>query len=380
MNVFEDIQVLELGRVFSAPLCGMVLADVGARVVKVERPGVGDESRRFGQHSAGGNSCYFNALNRNKQSVALDLKRGDDREAFIRLIGDSDVLVHNWLQHSLDKLGFGYNDIKKLNPKMIYCSISGYGHGTAHSHLPSQDILAQAVSGLMSLTGEEGGMPLKTGIPVVDYVTGLNAAFAIMSALYMRQVTGEGQLVTTSLLESALAMTSFEASSLLSLGVSSERRGNRHPYICPYNVYQTKDDLVTIAVANDAMWERFCVALGLGRLLGDARFATNKSRLENQDSLELVLESEINKLTTARLIALLKESRVSCARVNSIEEAFESDPVRELDMIISFTPGENAAGEKVACVGKAFHLEKLLDVVDTAPPVLGSGSVGIPDE
>ena len=368
MNVFKRIRVLELGRVFSAPLCGMVLADLGAKVVKVERPGIGDESRQFGRHFAGGNSCYFNALNRNKQSLALDLKRADDRETFIQLVKESDVLVHNWLQHSLDKLGFGYASIKALNPSLVYCSISGYGHGTSHSRLPSQDIIAQAVSGLMSLTGEDGGMPLKTGIPVVDYVTGLNAAFAIMSALYMRQLTGEGQLVTTSLLESALAMTSFESSAFLSLGVSSKRRGNRHPYICPYNVYRTMDGVVTIAIANDAMWERFCLALGLQRLLDDDRFVSNKSRLENQDQLEVVLESAIGKLTTTALIAILTESKVSCTKVNSIEEAFASDPVKELDMTVGF-----GAEDRVSFVGKAIHLEKVPPVVNTAPPKLGSG-------
>ena len=371
MSIFNQIKVLELGRVFSAPLCGMTLSDLGAQVIKVERPGIGDESRQFGRHFAGGNSCYFNALNRNKQSVALDLKNTTDRATFTALVQDCDVFIHNWLQPSLDKLGFSYDAVKALNPTVIYCAISGYGSDTSRSAMPSQDIIAQAVSGFMSLTGEAGGVPLKTGIPVVDYVTGLNAAFVIMSALYMRQVTGEGQLVSTSLLESAVAMTSFASSAYLSLGVNQERRGNRHPYICPYNVYRTTDGAVTLAIANDAMWERFCRVLGLEALWTDPRFTSNGQRLAHQDALVVVLEPALAQLTTAELVATLNAHRVSCTKVNSIAEAFASEAVRELAMVTTFE-GE----ETVAVVGKPFHLEKVADVANRRPPGLGEAGSG----
>jgi crotonobetainyl-CoA:carnitine CoA-transferase CaiB-like acyl-CoA transferase len=369
MTMFRDLKVLELGRVFSAPLCGMVLADLGAQVLKIEKPGTGDEARSFGHTRAGGSSSYFDSLNRNKTSLALDLTAPRDRDELVRLIRESDVLVHNWLQPSLDKRGFSYEAVKILNPALIYCGISGYGHGSPFHHLPAQDIVAQALSGLMSLTGEPDGPPLKSGIPVVDYVTGLYAAFSIMAALYMRQRTGEGQLVTVSLLESALAMTSFESAAHLSLGVSPARHGNRHPAICPYNDYRTRDGLVVIAVANDEMWKRFCHALRLDPLLEDERFQTNAKRLASQDELEAILQTTILRFQTQELVNLMEREKISCTKVNTIPEAFASEPVKHLDMVVRC--GEQGA---TSFVGKAFHLEKVPDVPVTAPPALGNGN------
>ncbi|MCX7747448.1 MAG: CoA transferase [Clostridia bacterium] len=369
MNVFNNIRVLELGRVFSGPLCGMVLSDIGAEVIKVERPETGDESRQFGMHSAGGQSCYFNSLNRNKKSLALDLKDPGQKKVLQKLIETSDVLVHNWLQESLDNLGFSYEEAKKINPKLIYCVISGYGYQSSYRNQPSQDIIAQSLSGFMSLTGDADGMPMKTGIPVVDYAAGLYAAYAIMSALYMREKTGEGQLVHTSLLETALAMTSFASSQYLSTGIVPKRTGNRHPSICPYNVYRTKDGLITIAIANQNMWVRFCDTLGLEDLKDHTAFKTNKLRLQNQDALETILEAAIKVYSTDDLITALKRAKVSCTKVNHIEEAFHSPEVRELDIQISCSPNQ-----QVSMVGNPFHLEKLHRRDVAPPPALGESN------
>lgn len=367
MSVFGEIKVLELGRVFSGPLCGMILADLGARVLKVERPGAGDESRRFGVASAGGASCYFNSLNRNKQSAALDLRDEADRELFVELVSKADVLVHNWLQGSLDKLGFSYEAVSELNPRIIYCAISGFGRRSSFADRASQDVIAQAISGFMSLNGEAEGPPLKTAIPVIDYATGLYAALSISAALYQREETGEGQLTTVSLLETALAMTSFASSALLSAGVAPRRTGNRHPAICPYNLYDSADGAVVIAVANDPMWRRLCRALELPELAEDERFATNRDRLAHQEQLEPLLAERLRRAPSSELIAALEAERVSCARVNSLEEAFRSREVLELQQVLS--AGDD---EAIRVVGSPFELQRAAPVETRSPPSLGA--------
>ena len=362
MSPFADLRVLELGRVFSGPLCGMVLADLGARVLKVERPEVGDESRRFGR--AGDQGSYFNALNRSKQSIALDLGDPDDRSLFVELLQKADVLIHNWVQASLDKLGFSWEEASRLNPRLVYCAIGGYGGDTSFAARPSQDIIAQALSGFMSLTGERGGMPLKSAIPVVDYSTGLYASVAILGALLQRQTTGRGKRVRVSLLETAVAMTSFAGSEYLSTGAVPGRTGNRHPSICPYNLYETADGHLVIAVANDDMWVRFCRSLGLEGLLADARFVTNASRLTHQDALEEVLVARMRASSSADLLEALDRQKVSCAPVNDLAAAFACPPVRELGMEVDLGPTQRF-------VGAPFHLDGAEPVPPTKPPALG---------
>jgi len=367
MGDFRRVKVLELGRVFSGPLCGMVLADMGARVLKVERPGVGDESRRFGRHHAGGESCYFNSLNRNKRSIALDLKDETDRALFSELITKADVLVHNWIQASLDRLGFSWERVHALNPRLIYCAISGYGPHTSFAARPAQDIIAQALSGFMSLTGEPGGHPLKSAIPVVDFATGLYAATSINAALFQRESTGRGQLIRLSLLQTALAMTSFAGASQLSCAAEPSRSGNRHPSICPYNLYATADGFVVMAVANDAMWLRCCAALALPDQAADPRLAANRGRLEHQDELEGVLEARFGELDTAEVVALLEAHKVSCAQVNSVAQAFEHAPVAELDMA-------QAVGDqgRVRFVGSPVYMSENEPAPITTPPALSA--------
>lgn len=384
MSVFKDIRVLELGRVFSGPLCSMVLADIGARVIKVERPGTGDESRHFGQQDEAGQSAYFNSLNRKKKSICLDLKNPEDKKTLLSLVAKSDVLVHNWIQASLDRLGFSYKEIKRINPRLIYCSISGYGYNSPFADQPSQDIIAQAISGFLSLTGEADGPPMRTGIPVVDYATGLYAAFAIMAALYEREKTGKGQLLHTSLLETALAMTSFSAASYLATGENPQRSGNRHPSICPYNIYRTRDGLITVAVANDKMWERFCSCLGLDQLRDDPAYKTNELRLKNQDALELELEARMKMDKTEKILQLLKEAKVSCSRVNSLDQAFSSEEVRALDiflpkgskhdMIAGRLGKKQAMGTRTRLVGPPFHMDCMDQLEEYNAPRLGQHS------
>jgi len=363
MNVFESLKIIELGRVYSSPLCGMVLSDLGAQVIKIERPDIGDESRHFGESDQLNRSCYFDSLNRNKASMSLDLKNKEDQDVLIELIKESDVLIHNWLQKSLDKLGFSYEAVHAINPRLIYCVISGYGYNSPYRDKPSQDIIAQSLSGLMSLTGEPGRVPIKTGIPVVDYATGMNAAFAIMSALYMRTFSGEGQLVHTSLLETALSITSFEASKYLKTGQIPQPKGNRHPAICPYNVYECSDGLITIAIANDAMWLRFCQVLNLETLAKDNRYIDNVRRLENQDNLEQILLKVIKKESCHTMIQKLDSAFISCTKVNNLEDGLRSLEVQALEMIKTLDDGTRV-------IGKSFTLEAIEETYLKAPPEL----------
>lgn len=361
MNVFSQLKVIELCRVYSGPLCGMLFGDLGAEVIKIERPVTGDESRAFGLQDQAGRSSYFNSLNRNKESLFLDLKSDEGKEILIQLIKEADVLVHNWIQGSLDKLGFSYKSVQEMNDRIVYCAISGFGYNSPFKNQRSQDIIAQSMSGLLSLTGEAERSPLKTGIPVVDYVTGMNAAFAIMSALYMRTFTHKGQLVHTSLLESALSMTSFEASKYLAGGEIPKRSGNRHPAICPYNIYTCNDGLITIAVANDAMFVRFCESLGLDVLANDQRFDSNVSRLQHQDLLEVIIEERLQRDTVDHIMKLLEDAKVSCSPVNNIEEAFNCEVVKAVDMIQTLDKGTKV-------IGKSFHLEAIDEVYNKEAP------------
>jgi formyl-CoA transferase/CoA:oxalate CoA-transferase len=366
LSALQGIRVLELGRVYSGPLCGMLLADLGARVLKVERPGLGDESRSFGATAADGNTCYFDSLNRNKQSVALDLACPADRDLFTGLVREADVLVHNWVQEALDKLGFDYEAVAALNPRLVYCDVSGYGRGTPAAARPSQDILAQALSGLMSLTGEPAGPPLRTGVPVVDHATGLYAALAIVAALLERERTGRGQRVSVSLLGTAAALTAVPAATFLSTGRAPARTGNSHPAICPYGLYATQDAPVVLAVANDAMWVRCCRALGLAALGEDPRFATNAGRVQHRAALDALLGQRLAAEPSLTISARLEQARVSCAPVQDLAAAFRAGPVADLGLVVACGP-EDA----VRLVGSPVQLGDSPPPAVAAPPRLG---------
>ncbi len=365
MSVFRNLTVIELGRVFSGPFCGMILGDTGLRVIKIEKPGTGDESRQFGEQISDNQSCYFNSLNRNKESVVLDLKNDDDKKVLLNLLKTADVLVHNWIQGSLDKLGFSYEHIKVLNPKLIYCSISGFGLRSPYKNDPAQDIIAQSLSGLQSLTGDENGDPLKTGIPIVDYSSGLYASYAIMSALYMREKTNKGQFVDTSLLETALAMTSFASSVYMSKGIMKKRMGNSHPLICPYNVYKTTDGFVSIAVANNNMWNNFCKALNL-KIANDIKFITNNNRIDNRKKLDKIISKAIRRYSTDGVCKVLKANKVSCSQVFDLKQALNSEEVKSLKMEIECGPDG-----AYKFIGSPFHMSENINTDFTSPPVLG---------
>ena len=327
--MLEGIVVAEFGRIFSAPLAGMILSDLGAKVVKIERKGMGDESRYYGAKIDSCLSDYFFALNRKKEVIQLDLKNKDDLSDARRLLAESDVLIHNSLQKSFDSLGLSYQEVSQINPRIIYAAISGYGSKSKYKNYPSQDVTIQGLSGFMSLNGFSDSIPLKTGVPVVDYVTGLHAVIGIISALNERVKTGKGRLVTVSLLESAISMISVEAVRYLNTGIVTKCHGNRHTSIAPYNSYKTADGHIMIAVANDAMFERFAGVLGIN-VYG---YETNEKRIKQIDKLENLINEKTENFTVSELVSLLKNNQISCEPINNICEALNSEEVRELSLV-----------------------------------------------
>jgi crotonobetainyl-CoA:carnitine CoA-transferase CaiB-like acyl-CoA transferase len=317
----EGLVVADLSRVLAGPFATMLLGDLGADVIKVEHPTGGDETRAWGPPFHGEHSTYYLAVNRNKRSVALDLKTDAGRRAARALAARADVLVENFKAGTLDRLGLGYEEVARDNPGLVWCSISGFGRA-AGAELPGYDFLVQAMSGLMSITGPSGGEPTKVGVALVDVLSGLYATTGILAALQERARTGRGQRVEVSLLGSALAGLVNQASSFLCTGTPPRAMGNRHPSITPYETLATADRPLVVAVGNDGQFARLCRAVGRDELAGDPRFATNADRVANRDELAALLEEALAARGAADWVAALAEAGVPCGLVNDVGEAF----------------------------------------------------------
>jgi crotonobetainyl-CoA:carnitine CoA-transferase CaiB-like acyl-CoA transferase len=317
----EGLVVADFSRVLAGPLATMLLGDLGADVVKVEHPGGGDETRAWGPPFAHGHSTYYLAVNRNKRSVALDLRDEHGRRAARALAGRADVLVENFKAGSMERLGLGYEELARDNPGLVWCSISGFGRG-AGAALPGYDFLVQAMSGLMSITGPAGGEPTKVGVALVDVLTGLYAFGGVLAALRERDRSGRGQRVEVSLLGSALASLVNQASSYLCTGRPPRAMGNRHPSITPYETLATADRPLVVAVGNDGQFARLCRVLGTPEAAADPRFATNAARVANRDALVALLEGALAARGAAEWVAALSEAGVACGLVNDVGEAF----------------------------------------------------------
>jgi crotonobetainyl-CoA:carnitine CoA-transferase CaiB-like acyl-CoA transferase len=318
----DGILVADLSRVLAGPLCTMSLGDLGADVVKVERPDGGDDTRAWGPPFVDEGSTYYLGLNRNKRSVTLDLKDPADLELARRLAARADVVVESFRPGTIDRLGLGYDDIAPVNAGVVYCSISAFGIGERAAALPGYDLLLQAMSGLMSVTGEEDGRPLKVGAALIDMICGLSAANAVLAALHARHATGAGQRVHVSLMDSALAALLNQASGFLNAGVVPGRMGNRHPSITPYETYRAADGDFAVACGNDTLFRRLCGAIGRDDLPGDDRFAGNEARLEHRDALTAELEAAFATAPAEEWVARLGAAGVPAGPINDIGAAF----------------------------------------------------------
>ncbi|BBX71318.1 CaiB/BaiF CoA transferase family protein [Mycolicibacterium psychrotolerans] len=321
-GALDGVVVVDFSRVLAGPYATMMLGDFGADVVKVERPGSGDDTRQWGPpHDAAGVATYFNAVNRNKRSVALDLADPDDLRRARELVSGADIVVENFRAGTMEKLGLGYEDVRKIRPDVIYCSITGFGR-TGGAALPGYDLLVQAVGGLMSVTGTEPGDPTKVGVALVDVLAGLHALSGILAALAHRDRTGEGQRVDTDLMSVLLSSLVNQASGYLGAGVVPGMMGNRHPSIAPYQTFETADRPIAIAVGNDKQFRAFCAALGRPDWADDPRFATNPVRVSNRESLCALIEDEMSRHGADHWYTVMTAAGVPAGPINDVSEAF----------------------------------------------------------
>lgn len=323
-GALAGIRVLDLTRVLAGPLCTMMLGDLGAEVVKVERPGSGDETRQWGPPWVGEGdareSAYYLSINRNKRSVAADLSTAEGRELVVGLARTADVLIENFAPGTLARWSLDHDSLARANPGLVYCTISGYGSDGPEADRPGYDFAVQARAGWMAITGEPDGTPMKVGVAVVDVLTGQNAAVAILAALLERQRSGRGQRLEVTLLDSALAGLVNVGQAALA-GFPARRYGNGHPTIVPYQAFHARDRLIVVAVGNDRQWRRFCTVIGREDLVEDPRFSSNPARVVNRELLLPLLEARIREETADFWLSALEAAGVPCAPVNRVEEA-----------------------------------------------------------
>ena len=330
MTPLEGLTVLDLTRVLSGPYCTMLLADMGARVIKIEQPGKGDDTRGWGPPFVEGESAYFLSINRNKESVTLDFKRPEGRAILNRLIATSDVLVENFRPGTLAKLGLDYQTLAASHPRLVYASISGFGHTGPRSAEAGYDAVMQGEGGLMSITGAADGPPFRLGVAIADIVSGMFAAQGITLALFARERTGRGQQVDIGMLDSVAALLTYQAAIYFATGSAPSRMGNRHPTIVPYETFPAADGEFVLAVGNDDQWRRLCEAADIE---DDGRFETNRARVTRYDELKPMLDERLRRRTRADWIARLAAAGVPCGSVRDLREVFADAQLAARDMV-----------------------------------------------
>ena len=373
----DGIQVLDLTRVLAGPFATMRLGDMGARVIKVEIPGQGDDSRIFGPPFVDGESTYYLSINRNKKSLTLNLRSVKGKEVLSKLIERSDVLIENFRPGALERLGFGYDSLREINPGIIYCAVSGYGLTGPRSADPSYDLITQAESGLMDITGLPDSPPTKAGISLADIAGGLAAVEGVLAALLYRAKTGKGQMIDVSLLDSILPLFTYQAQSYLATGESPQRRGNLHPSITPYESFASKDGHFILAVANESLWRSFCQTLrtalqeGNGSLveeLDDERFSTNASRIEHREELRSILDGLFRSRTTDEWLEMFHDSAIPSARINRLEDILESEVVQAREMVQEL---DHPKAGRIRMLGIPIKLSESPGEIRLPPPTLG---------
>ena len=364
----HGVRVLDLTRVLAGPYCTMFLGDLGAEVVKVEQPGRGDDTRSWGPPFQGGESAYFLCVNRNKRSVTLDLRTAEGIAMLRRLALRADVLMENFRPGTLAGWGLSEADIRRDNPRLIYASLSAFGASGPMKDRPGYDLAMQAWGGLMSVTGAADGEPSKVGVAIIDVVAGLMLGKSIAAALYARERTGEGQRVETSLMEAEVASLINAGSNYLVTGEVPGRWGNEHPNIVPYQSFPTADGHLVVAMANDAIWGRFCDAAGRPELAREPRFDTNAHRVENRDALIAILNGLFRARPRHEWIELLNHAGVPCSPVQNIQEVFESPQVRATGMLREI---DHPTAGKVRMAGLPVKFSGTPASIRLPPPRLG---------
>jgi len=358
----------------SGPYCTLMLADMGARVIKIEHPRRGDDTRAWGPPFVNGESVYFLSVNRNKESLTLDFKQPEGRRILDALLNRADVFVENFRPGTLARLGLDYASLGALHPRLVYASISGYGQTGPLRDLPGYDAVAQAEGGLMSITGDPQGPPFRLGLPVADLVSGLFAAQGILLALLARVASGRGQHVDVAMHDSVAGLLTYQAAGYLATGKNPPRMGNAHESIVPYGTFDVRDGLLMLAVGNDDQFRRFCDIAGLTTLADDPRFATNPQRVAHREALLPLLASVLETRTRDEWVRVLREAGVPCGAVRSIGEMMHDPQLAARDMIA--TVAHPTAGE-LRLVGNPVKLSEATNQRDYAAPILGEHTDGI---
>jgi crotonobetainyl-CoA:carnitine CoA-transferase CaiB-like acyl-CoA transferase len=366
----KGLRVLDLTRVLAGPTCTQMLGDLGAEVIKIERPEAGDDTRGFAPPFVPNTreSAYFVGVNRNKKSVTVDISKPEGQAIIHRLLESCDILAENFKVGALAKYGLGWEQLSQKYPRLIYCSITGFGQTGPYAPRPGYDALIQAMGGVMSLTGEPNGSPQKVGVPVADLFAGLYGCIGILAAVNHRNSTGQGQQIDIGMLDTHVAWLANQGMNYLATGENPPRLGNQHPNIAPYQEYPTKDGYIILAVGNDPTFERFCKANGLEHLLSDERFSTNPKRVANRALVTETLTPVMKSKTTAEWIDALEALKIGCGRINTLEQVFADPHVIARKMTVEM---QHASGETVTVIANPVKLSATPPDYRSPPPVLG---------
>jgi formyl-CoA transferase len=375
MRPLEGLLVLDISRALAGPYCTMMLGDMGADVVKVERPGRGDESRNWGPPFVGdpyatypGESAYYMAINRNKRGVTINLKSTEGQKIVKQLAAKADVLVENFRTGTLEKMGLGYEDIHALNKRLVYCSISGYGRTGPYARRPGYDFIIQGEGGIMGITGPEEGPPYRVGVSIVDITTGIFASSAILAALLARDQTGEGQLIDISLLDTAVGLLANVASNYLVGGIEPQRMGNAHFNIAPYEVFRARDRWFTLAAANSIQWEALCDVIDRPELKDDPRFADNQRRLAERTALVEVLSEAFATREANEWLTKLQQAGIPCGSINTIKDVFNHPQAEARKLRLEI---EHPTAGLIGTPGIPYKMSQTPVEVHRHPPMLG---------
>ena len=378
----DGIKVLDLSRVLAGPWCTQILADLGADVIKIERPGVGDDTRTWGPpfiKDADGNdtdqASYFTACNRNKRSVTVDMATAEGQALLKQMAAQSDIVVENFKTGGLKQYGLDHEALRAANPRLIYCSVTGFGHDGPYAERAGYDLMIQAMTGMMSITGRPddvpGGGPLRVGVALTDLFTGVYASTAILAALQVRDRTGEGQHIDMALLDVGMAILANQASAFLNTGKPPQRQGNTHPSLAPYQDFQTADGAMLLAIGNNGQFARFCEAAGHAEWAADARFATNTLRVKHRGVLIPMMEELTRTRTTADWVTLLEDKAVPCGPINDIAQAFDDAQVKSRGLAVTLPRHAGDGIESITGVASPLRLTATPPVLRHAPPALG---------
>jgi crotonobetainyl-CoA:carnitine CoA-transferase CaiB-like acyl-CoA transferase len=375
------IRVLDLTRVLAGPWATQLLADLGAQVIKIEKPGEGDDTRGWGPpflrnaDGSQGDAAYFLSTNRGKSSVCIDIARPNGQQLIRDLAAKSDIVMENFKVGGLGKYGLDYESLKLVNPKLIYCSLTGFGQNGPYAQRAGYDFMIQGMAGIMSITGQPdgvaGGEPMKTGVAFADIFTGLYATIAVLGALYHRERTGEGQYIDMALLDSQVSVLANQALNFLVGGKAPTRLGNAHPNIVPYQTFQTRDGYIIIAVGTDRQFKEFCAIIGAPELSNDKRFRSNRERVENRESLIPLLVEPMKARTTAEWVQAFEAVAVPCGPINNVDQVFADPQVKARSLEIEL---KREDGTRTPGVANPIRLSTTPIEYDKAPPALGEGT------